>query len=284
MTLDDVRSRGDIGGLIGFFSGSGSNTDSIRFVEGQLALEALVKIGAPAVPRLIDALINFRDDDTCWRSGQALRHIGAGSVPVAAIVDGLASSVSSVRESCAWVLEGLGPEITDPHLRSRVANSLIGCLSDVSAAVRRAASKAMAGVAGEEERDQLLAIMDQADPEVRKGISAALNRIGADPQWVLLLNGLIDVNIMVRIDTAEKLGSVGSGMSDTSQRQRIVKALIHSLREDGQFGVRIAAAAALGAIGDASAIPALQEAAERDGNWRVEKSASAAMRRIQDKE
>jgi HEAT repeat protein len=281
MNLDHARATGDIDGLIGFFSGS--SAEGIRFAEGQIAVEALVTIGAPAVPRLINALINSPDEDTKWRSAQALRSIGIKSVPVAPLIDGLHSPIGDVRKDCVWVLAVLGPAIVEPQLRSLTADSLIQCLSDERHDVRKMAADAIAGVVSEKDGIRLQAIMEGADQDVREGIAAAINRIGITEELAPLFNGLIDVNLNVRMQSAEQLGQAASKTQYVPQRNAIINALIHALKEDRQMGVRGAAAQALGMIGDPMAIPALEEAVKHETFWPARDSALAALDTIRNR-
>ncbi|OYT68772.1 MAG: hypothetical protein CFK48_10465 [Armatimonadetes bacterium CP1_7O] len=88
------------------------------------------------------------------------------------------------------------------------------------------------------------------------------------PAVPALMQALRDEDKDVRSAACEALGAIG----DASAVPALIKAL-------GDWRVRSAACRALGAIGDASAVPALINALE-DGDWRVRSAACRALERL----
>jgi HEAT repeat protein len=262
-----LQKAGDIDGLVAMFDGP--------FDEQWDAVQALVAIGVPAVPRLLEALLSGHSDNASWRAAQALTTIEPQAVPAAPLLQGLASEVASVRRWSALVVQKVAPPIGDPTLRSRMADALLTLLGDSEKDVRRYAADALAGVVGSNDRGRLVQQLRHDDPMVRQGVAAALGQVGTVEELEPLIKVLRDPERMARMNAAQALGKLGAGITDPATRARVVAALVRALK-DFDFGIRSYAARALGMIGDGSAIEPLQALAN-DPELQIRDDAAKAL-------
>ncbi len=154
----------------------------------------------------------------------------------------------------------------------RASTALSTLLTDVSAAVRRAAIQALREVKGARPTDAIITALKDADAEVRQSAAEALGDMevrGASTQLVVLLS---DPNADVRHAAAHALGH----LKDPTTAEALAKAL-----KDPNQDVRQAAAESLGEMELATAPQALLDAM-KDENPDVRHSAVDAIGNIRD--
>jgi len=226
------------------------------------ACGALGVIGDPhAVPALIQAL---GDGDSRVRSAAcgALGAIGdLQAVP--ALIQALGDWYSDVRGAACAALGAIG----DPH----AVPALIQALGDRDKVVREAACGALGAIGDPHAVPALIQALGDGDRDVREAACEALVKIGK-PVVPALIQALGDGDRYVRSAACEALGRIGD--------PHAVPALIQALG-DGDRYVRSAACEALGRIGDPHAVPAFIQALG-DGDWDVRKAACGALGRIGD--
>lgn len=238
-------------------------------------------------------------------SRRRLKAGGAAAVPVlAAIVETKSTDWGSatVRVTAADLLAEMGPAAAD------AIPALINALSDPDAAVRSRAAEALGvvgpgnaqvvaaltaqlktpearsaarglarcGAAALAASDALIALLENADPDIRWNALRTLGKIRATasiPKVVVMLN---DPDDQVREHAAEALGDMGPAASTT------VPALMAAL-QDKYMKVRRDAARSLGQIGPAAqaALPALKALAKDDPEEMVRQEAAGAIKRLE---
>ncbi|HEY1349274.1 MAG TPA: HEAT repeat domain-containing protein [Ktedonobacteraceae bacterium] len=268
---------------------SDSDSDPFRFVH-RAAAAALGHLGS-ADPRVLDALLASLSDSD-WQMRQAavaaLGRLGSADPRVLdALLASLFDSYSRVREAAATALGHLGS--ADP----RVLDALLASLSDSDWQMRQAAATALGNlifidpgiVLILQKKHSSVSIVDFSyfylilEKEIRKKILGRIflsaQELGSADLRVLdtLLTSLSDSDsdFGVRRAAATALGNLGSTDS------RILDALLASL-SDSDFGVRRAAASALGHLG--SADPRVLDAllaSLSDSDSRVRRAAASAL-------
>jgi HEAT repeat protein len=162
------------------------------------AAEALVRIGAPAVPALIQAL-GDRSENVRRAAAEALVRIGAPAVP--ALIQALGDDEFRVRRAAAEALVRIG---------APAVPALIQALGDRSENVRRAAAEALGAIGDPQAIPALIQALGDSDSAVRAVSAEALGAIG-DPQAVPpLIQALGDSDWDVRRAAAEALGRLGN--------------------------------------------------------------------------
>jgi HEAT repeat protein len=254
------------------------------------ASEALVAVGAPAVPELANLFSTGRFIDR-ERSARILARIGRPSVgPLARLIEDKGSS-PELKAAAAHVL-GF---IADPG----AIPSLLGLLSDQRYFVREQASFALGRIGGPA-IEKLTDLTRSSTPAIREsaleGLGAACSEVGrksgvpadpgekrAEPPEVirsvdLIINALRDPNVSVRSAAVHALGESGSPRAvepliailkdETSTlrgeasvalgklRSAAVPGLVLALSSD-RPSIRMLAAQALGETGSIDAVPAL---------------------------
>ncbi len=144
---------------------------------GEEAARLLTRIGAPAVPALVEALDGLDPDGTrAVKVARVLGRIGpdaAGAVP--ALAEALGSDKTHVRLAASQALELIGPE-------ARPAGpALVAALADWHPDTRLAAARALAriGTANVLAIPGLIQLLPDRAPEVRAAAVEALAAIGA---------------------------------------------------------------------------------------------------------
>ncbi|MBD1939545.1 HEAT repeat domain-containing protein [Microcoleus sp. FACHB-68] len=273
-------------------------------------IEALAKLGAPAVPQLIKA---WESDNLLVRqgAGDALEKIGEPAVP--ALIKALESKNKRVRWLAAAALgdtdnsEGvpvLVKALKDPDTRMRriAAQSLVGmsfdssksaalsaafkaavpdlvnALNDKDADVRSHAAWSLVwmGIEAKAAVPDLVNALNDKDAYVRSSAASALDSIGTEAKAAVpgLINALKDENARVRANAASALGSIGT------EAKAVVPDLVNALN-DKDADVRGNAASALGKIGTEAkaAVPDLVNAL-KDENAYVRSRAASALGKI----
>ncbi|MBW4682715.1 MAG: HEAT repeat domain-containing protein [Microcoleus vaginatus WJT46-NPBG5] len=234
-------------------------------------VNALTKLGAPAVRELIKAL---ESDNLLvrYRAAEALGKIGEPAVP--ALIKALQSENEQVRWSAAAALGDIG--------NTEVVPALVKAIKDPDARVRRIAAQSLGTRADEWSHTQTLAALAAAVPDlanalkdkdasVRSSAADALGRIGAEAKAAVpdLANALKDKEAGVRGSAADALGRIGA------EPKAAVPDLVNALN-DKDATVRSSAASALGDIGAKAAVPDLVNALN-DKDATVRSSAADAL-------
>ena len=169
-----------------------------------------------------------------------------------------------------------------------IVGALIRALDDPAADVRRSAVNSLRDIGGARGIEALRRVLDDPDANVRQAAGAVLGLRAARPNLPLQQAGkpppasaarldslavrLKDANDRVRLAAARALGNVGDERSTLALTARL---------DDPQAQVRAAAAAALGNIADARATPALVRAWP-DPDAHVRASIASALGAVRD--
>ena len=214
------------------------------------AADAVVKIGSPAVPFLIEAL-KAESRQVRWRAASALGEIGAeASSAVPSLMVTLHDQDEYIRRIAAFALGKIGPQA------SSAIPDLMVALQDSDRNLRTIAAEALGKIGSEASVavPPLIAMLHDANADVRLSAATALGRIGAEEKTAVpaLITVLQDANQYVRQGAADALGRFGA------KAKTAVSALITALQDENKY-VRLNAASALGRIGIEAkpAIPAL---------------------------
>jgi hypothetical protein len=148
----------------------------------------------------------------------------------------------------------------------------LGSIASPASSTRAArALRTMDGVSGHLAAADVIARLDDPDPEVREEAARALGRIGSHEAVDALVHRLRDPNSTIRPDAARALGQIGD--------PRAVPALIEAL-SGGSVELEEACAQALGAIGDQAARSRLRRLLQENRTERVFVSSAEAMSRL----
>jgi HEAT repeat protein len=235
----------------------------------QRAATMLGKLGPAAraaAPALVHAL-NDQQESVSFEAAQALRSIGAESVPW--LLEALGRPEDRLRAHAAKLLREFP---TEAH---RTVPPLVRALEDQRAGVRQQAAVSL-GVLGRGEAAVLraaLPLLNDPASEVRAAAAEALGRIGlAEAQAIAALErAFVDRSAPVRVQAA------GAHWLLAQRAEIVLPVLIAALQEPE---VHWQAALALGRMGTHAepAIPALIEALQREKTHRpVRTPASAAL-------
>jgi len=253
----------------------------------EAAANALVQIGKPAVPALIETLTNPSERvriAACTALGQirdasaahaliacldkrdiskvaanALVQIGKPAVP--ALIEALKSENDFVRRAACIALGQIG----DPAAVSELAK----CLQDSVIDIRIAACSALGQIRDASAAHALIACLDDLD--ISEAAANALVQIGK-PAVPVLTRALTSSKNNMRSAACTVLGKI----RDTAA----VPVLIQCLK-DTYSDVRCAACRALGKIRDTAAVPSLIEQL-KDTNRDVRKAACTALGQVRD--
>ncbi|MGB7443992.1 MAG: HEAT repeat domain-containing protein [Coleofasciculaceae cyanobacterium] len=236
------------------------------------AADAVVKIGSPAVPALIEAL-NDENKQVRWRAASALGDIGAeASSAVPTLIETLQDEDEYVRRIAAFSLGKIGSAAT-----AAVPN-LVEALHDSDLNLQSVAAYALGKIGSEDATavSELIEALQNSKAEVRWNAATALGRIGAEPSSTVpaLIEALQDKEKYVRRSAADALGQFAS------QAAPAVNALVKALQDENKY-VRLNAASALGQIGAEAkpAVPALIKALQ-DEQVEVRRNAASGLGEI----
>ena len=205
---------------------------------------ALQRIHQPAVPGLLEALRDW-DHVMSEAAGTALRQIGEPAV--SGLLEALRDEDWRVRRGAAWSLG----EIAD----AAAVPALVTALGDEDSLVRRAVAVALGWIRDPAAAPELLRALYDGDWRVRTAAAEALGWLGAPavPGLLQIVNGLRhEDTIETRRLALEALGVARDASALTP--------LLYVLECEGEPSLRAAAAAALGNLTDARAIPYLLRA------------------------
>ncbi len=190
-----------------------------------------------------------------------------GDAALLALKSALADVSAAVR---AVALAGLG-ERMDTSVVPLVAAHLT---SDKDAFVRKTAAYALGALSGGERTAVLITGLKDKDPEVRGAAAVSLGDHPDPAALAPLTAALADKSAFVRAQAARALGVNGGAAAQA------VPTLIKLLASDPDAEVKRQAATAAGAIGDRSALPAL-ERASRDHDTYLAQAALDSIRMIE---
>jgi len=244
--------------------------------------DALVAIGAPAVPALVVALessdrgaryraaqalarmgpaakaavsalvtrIKVRDTYTDLMVDEALARIGTPSIP--ALMEAAQAGDHYVQWHAGHALGQMGPE---------AVGYLTAALKKDNPVLRAVAAEALGNIKPPARNavPDIIAVMNDRSDDVRASACESLGRIGDSRAFGAVLAAVKDRNRLVRARAADALGTVGAASEET------IKALIELLLDKDKL-VRTSAAESLGQIGPKahSAIPELERLSETD--------------------
>ena len=217
----------------------GDGRNSIR----ESAVNALVKIGQPAVQPLIKAM-EIQNNYIRPSAADALGQIGDPQA-VGPLIKALEDKQSHIKNAVIRSLVKIG----QPAIQS-----LIEALGDENVSVRISAVDALGQIGGPQAVEALIKALGDEAISVQRSVAMILGQIG-DPQAVQPLIETLedkDGDAGVRQRAARSLGQIGD--------QRAVQPLIKAL-EDKQYSVRHSAANSLGMIKNPQAAQALRRRA-----------------------
>lgn len=259
------------------------------------AAKALVAIGEPAVPEMIEAV----------KSGKPTQKVGAATAlgelgttrAIGALIGALSAKEQEVRLTCRDSLVTLGSEAVEPLIGgltnkspftrrhsaealgeladARAAAPLLAAMGDEHRQVRLAAMYAVGKVKDPIATEPLLAELKSADREFREAAAVSLGQI-ADPRAVPLLVASLDDPVeAVREQAAAALGRI-------QPTDPAVLASIETVVASPDEGARRAAVFALGQIGNPSSVPVLDQRLDAavEPSVKVRRRAAAALGRI----
>jgi HEAT repeat protein len=232
-----------------------SEDDSLRRGAEQL-MASVDKKGAP--PPTLEAqwraaILSGGDE---WRAH--LRRVDATAVQT---VKGLLQDTDSGVRAAAAVILGATTDTS-------AVSDLVKALADPSPQVRAQAAESLGRLGDHQATAALVAALADLEEGVVEAAAAALGRLGDPAAVAPLVKALAQRDGGVRRAAAHSLGV----MEDA----RAIDALRHTLAQDPHWGVRQAAAAALGRQAIESHVPFLI-AALRDGHWAVRRAAHDAL-------
>lgn len=249
--------------LAGSATASTARGELARSLRPQTAAQTSEEI-ASEVARLTDQL-NSSDEEERRSAVLTL-----AALETAAARNPLISALSDRSERVrAAAVTGLG-RFEDPALATVVAPMVT---KDKSAFVRKSAAYALGHLRSQAGTVALVAALRDKDIEVRGAAAVALGEYPDAQAIEPLTVALGDKSEFVRAQAARALGT------NTRAAARAVPSLIRVLTSDKEIEPKRQAAAALGQIGDQSALPAL-EAAMRAPDPHLSSAALTAIERI----
>ncbi|WP_199245211.1 HEAT repeat domain-containing protein [[Phormidium] sp. ETS-05] len=195
-----------------------------------------------AVPDLITALKQDKDDDVRRSAAEALGRMGAeAKAAVPDLITALKDKDDGVRRSAAEALGDIGAEA------KAAVPDLITALKDKDDGVRRSAAEALGDIGAEAKAavpDLITALKQDKDDGVRRYAALTLERIGAEAKAAVpdLITALKDKDAQVRSSAASALERIGA------EAKASVPDLITALK-DKDAQVRGSAAGALANMG-----------------------------------
>lgn len=216
------------------------------------AMNALVKIGPPAVPALLEVL-KGGDEDFRSTAYWVLERMGLPAVPN--LIKALKREDREVRSLAAYLLGNIREKEAVPPL--------ISLLKDTDLGVRWEAVRALGKIGDSRAIPALLEILTAKNEGIRVAAVEALGRIARgegrsnEKISLALAKALKDENRYVRYAAAGELAALGD--------KRAIPVLIEALRDENEE-IRWRAAEMLGKIGDRKTIRALKRVAKRESD------------------
>jgi HEAT repeats len=186
-------------------------TDSDAHISN-VAADALVNIGSPAIPSLIEAL-KHQDSNLRWRAASVLGDLGTEAAPaVSALTAALQDQDGQVRLYATLALGNIGTAA------KAAVPALMAALQDKEQYVRIYAPSALRkiGVEAKVAVPALTAALKDKNPRVRFNAAYALGAMGCEatsavPDLIALLK---DQQSYVRYATVKGLGGIAGGFQD----------------------------------------------------------------------
>jgi HEAT repeat protein len=206
------------------------------------ALQLARRILTPQVANALAAALgaSVRDGPKRDRLSAAIVRLGAPMVPAVARLL-TESTERTARRAYIDVLSALG-EVALPALRELAGDSRWFVVRNAILLLREH---------GEPEVGHISAALQHDDPRVRKEALLALAHMGVESAGPLVASKLADPDSDVRKSAAMAAGAVRSS--------RVVKPLLERLAKEGEDEVVESILLALGQIGDAAAVPAIEK-------------------------
>ncbi len=288
--------------------GSGDTRDTLRWLRaGEMAESALARIGAPAVPAIVDAL----GDDNSWArihaAGAVSRMHPAPVEAVERLARNLSHEDSTVRTVSARALGEIGTAAAP------AAPALVTTLRDEDRHAREAAATALGGIgapAADVAHDALVEAFADGVEDVRAAAVQALAKVGPRSSALSALLELLGSDDLASMYVPDTIGAMGAeaapavprliaalGHKDWDRRSSTAVVLgklgpraaaaadsLLGLLDDRIMMVREAAAEALGLIGAAreDVRKRLRVLAAEDEEKRVRTAAKDALERLGD--
>jgi HEAT repeat protein len=216
--------------------------------------EALTRIGAPAIPALINAMNGYDEYDTMpWLVAGVLS--GMGAPAVSALVDALLEPNDVMRQSAALALGNM------PDAAATAVPALVEALQDQNDIVRRSVVQALGnmGEAAAPAVPALMSLLKSGEIDMHLWVAGALRRIGVSPTSVTpLIDILKNADDSVRGLAVVMLERIGAPA---------VPALIDALKEANEH-VRALAVTILMHIGAPAVTPLIETFSKSDGDPR----------------
>lgn len=209
-------------------------------------VEALVKIGEPAIEPLIKVL-GDNDYYVRWFATQALGQIGEPAVEP--LIKKLGEEGKYIREAAAWALGNIGD--------TKAAEPLIKLLADKDKDVREAAARALGKIGDVRAVEPLIKALGDKVNYVREDAAEALGNIGDIRAVEPLIKALGDKDRECNVSYAAAKALVKIG-------EPAVEPLIKAL---GDWSVRWDAARTLAEIGDTKAVEPLVKLLEDENKY-----------------
>jgi HEAT repeat protein len=222
-------------------------------------LEFLAKVGKPIVKPLIEALAICRNQTSL----PLIKVLGEIRDPQACYI------LSRKLKDKDWRIRSEAALALGKIKHPKSVKVLVQALKDENFTVRREAARALGEIKSRDATNALIKALGDKDWQVRSTAAWALGEI-KDPAAVIpLIKRLKDKDREVVIKTIDALRAI--------KDPRATQALVEILSEKGE--IRYKAVWALGEIKDPAAEEALT-AALKDPDWRVQKKAEWALKRI----
>lgn len=234
------------------------------------AMNALVKIGPPAVPVLLEVL-KSGDEDLRSTTYWVLERMGLPAVPN--LIKALKREDREIRSLAAYVLGNIKEKEAVPPL--------IGLLKDTDLGVRWEAVRALGKIGDSRAIPALLEILTAKNEGIRVAAVEALGRIARgegrsnEKISLALVRALKDENRYVRYAAAGELATLGD--------KRAIPVLIEALRDENEE-IRWRAAEMLGKIGDRKTIRALKKASKKESDPGILAAITIAIEQIKSKQ
>ena len=204
---------------------------------GYLAARALVAIGQPAVPPLIDTLLDPKAKE---RRAAAAELLGRMRAPAAipALTRAVAEPDAALKLNALEALTVHGPAAAG------AAGNVVAALADTDWRCRSAAAKALAALGARDHAPALAPLLADPDLTVRGNAARALAGLGHSAALPGLRKLLGDPEPFVRVSALRALATLGDRESGPTAL---------ALLDEPDDRVREAAFGALGALGDGAA-------------------------------
>ncbi|WP_017716539.1 HEAT repeat domain-containing protein [Kamptonema formosum] len=248
-------------------------------------VDNLAKLGAPAIPTLINAL---QSENLQVRQGAAVALGKIGEPAIPDLIKALHSKNQRVRWHAAAALGSIDYADVggDKKDADAVISALIKLLKDPDVPVRRCAAGSLSQISqqwqnnqvpptAKEAIPQLRSALQNPDVNLRRSAAVTLANMRAEAKDAIpdFIKALKDRDAKVRFSAIDGLGRIGLPAKDAVPELRAL------LKQDADLNVRFNAAWALGKIGvtAASAVPDLREALKNDPEIRVRYNAAYAL-------